>query len=244
MNYFGDNEGKEVVLTRSKSHGYKTLKIGSDVEMASPIDFVTENDNELVLHAIEEEPEKLQYTFLCEEFGLYGYKPKKGVSAKVSIIFCDDGKMLVTLLEGSLILKYNEDLIQPIVGDDKYPGVVADEVLWVNADMLLSHKQYFGDKIRQVHTQDFQYVFTLSGGKPSEGTSFILRRHTDEYVDLSLGHVAVMEDEERKKESAKRAQQLVRMSVPPENTEDDGLDFDFDDDEEEEDDDYGFEYED
>lgn len=242
MNYFGKGK-KEEIFTRSSCHGYKVLKIAEEVEMASPLEFVTENENELVLRVAEESDDNAEYTFICDEFGLYDYKNKGGMSAKVSVIFCDDGKMLVTLHQGTLILNYEDNLIQPVVGVEDCPRVVADDIYWVNADILLSNKAYFGDTIRQVHTQDFEYMFTLSGGKTNGCSSFKLKCHRDEYIDLSLGHVAIMEEEEKKKEEAKRAKQMLKMSVPVMETSS-GLDLDdvFDDDEEEEDD--FFEYED
>lgn len=241
MDYFGKGN-EELVITRSRCHGYKTLKISDKVSMASHVKFETENEDVLAVNVTEEESETKKITFLCDEFGLYGYKDKGGMYAKVSIIFCDNGKMLVTLHEGTLILNYEGDLVQPILGVDNCSKVTSpNNIYWVNADTILSNKCYFGNEIQQVHTQDFEYFFTLSGGKINDCASLKIKVHKDEFVDLSLGHVAVMEEELLRKEEAKRAKKIVGLSVSaPSQTGAIDID-DYGDDEEEEDTFYEYE---
>lgn len=216
--FFGKLNG-ETTLPRSKAHGYKSLKLCDSLGMAKEVDYNTSGEVlEVIGKPIEESKEKLEYVFLCKEFGLFGYKGgKSNPFAKISVIFCDDGWMLVTLRGGTLVINYDDQLLQPIVEDDNLsdtlPSIKEDEVYWVNQDTLLSHKKFFGTDFECVHIMDFEYVFTLSGGISKGLSSFRLAKHPDEYVDLSQGYIAMLEAEAGKKAQAKQARKIMQLTV-------------------------------
>lgn len=214
MKTFVGLEESNKVYKRSLAHGYKYLVIDDEVKMASPLSFVTdtyEGENALrvtVDKTVEGKVENPQFTFMCKEFGIYG--AKNNMYAKVSVIFCDDGNMLVTLLDGTLILNINDDLVQPVVGGMNTTKVVADEITWINADFLLARREYFTKvKFANVNVHDFEYVFTLK----ADVDSFTLRREDGEYVDLSLGYTALLEEQELKKKQALEAKKLVSLTT-------------------------------
>lgn len=234
--YFG--ESGRIELERSRCHGYKKV-VFDNVEVAQRLVAETQG-TDLVYKGVSISKEELsndvrQYTFICKEFGLYGIN----IPAKISVIFCDDGWMVVTLLEGTLLIDYDGQLLQPVIGDDTYPPVNTNKIFWCNTDSLLSLKDNFGDNIRSVHWQDFEYIFTISGGMEGSLRRFTWRANKDEYIDLSLGAVAVMEEQERQKESARQARNILKMTVYNvdrsqglEYDEDDVDDYDEDDDDE------------
>lgn len=225
--FFGNIEN--TIINRKKCHGYKHIKFDEGVETGSVITMETEDDTLLIKATGEQPVVGTQYTFLTREFGLYG----GDLTAKVSIIFCDDGLMLVTLKEGSILITHEDQILQPAVGGDTYPPVYTDEILWVNADTLLSGKKYFGDDLQQVHWQDFEYVFTLSGGIKNGLRSFKCKHHYAEYIDLSLGYIDEMHKVIEKRQEAKSAKNMMDMFQKAPST-----GFVFDDDDEE---DYSYE---
>lgn len=205
--FFGNLTDRE--FSRRKCHGYKKLVFDEGVVTGSVLDMVSGDDGEsLVVKATGETPvEGTGYTFLCKEFGLYD----DSVSAKVSVIFCDNGWMLVTLLEGSFLIKHEDEILQPTVGSGSYPAVYKDEILWVDADKLLSGKKYFGSEFQQINWQDFEYIFTVSGCIKNKLLSFRCKHHYDEYIDLSLGYIAKLEEKLLRKKQEEASRSILSM---------------------------------
>lgn len=214
---------------RTQGHGYNELKLDADLKIPSIARFATE-DRTLTVYGDGEQDGTESYTFMCKEFGLYGYRDRSDIYAKVSVILCDDGWMLVTLLDGTLLLDLDDQLVQPTTGErSAYPSVRPANIYWVNQDTLLGHKAYFGSKFACVNTQDYEYVFELHGGVYDGLSSFSMRAVQEEYVDLSQGYTAQCEYEEQQKQAARRARKLVTATVNTGGSSVVELDFDEDD---------------
>ncbi len=165
-----------------------------------------------------------EYTFICKEFGVFGQK--EGVSAKVSVIFCDDC-MLVTLMDGSLILNFNGDLVQPIVGAKVREKVSPSEICWLNADTIKSCINSSSRKYVNRFVQDFEYVFNIKG----EIGTYTLKFLSDEFADMSRGYTAELERQEKLQEDNKKVQSMMNAFVNKGGASDE-LDFEDEDDEE------------
>lgn len=205
--YFGKG-GERLEFTRSLSHGYKKAVFDESLSIGAVIETVTDNDT-LVYRKTDGEYEfgKDKLTFVCKSFGV-----TKDTPAKVSVIFCDNKDMIVTLHEGAIICMVNDKMVQPMVGNVEVCSPVANEVLLVDQDMLLSMKNYFGDEYHNKYWQDFEYFFTVKGGIDKAGCeSFNLKKHSEEYVDLSLGYVATMKERQELKEQQREASKIASM---------------------------------
>lgn len=227
--YFGKNNEEELVLTRSLSHGYKKAVISSELELGSEVCIFTDG-NSLLFNKEDGKFEFLKdkLMFVCKEFGV-----TKESNAKVSIIFCDNGEMIVTLHSGSVITMFDGKMVQPIVGDIEVSPVTPREVLWVNQDTFLGMKNYFGNEYNNRYWQDFEYFFTISGGIDKAGCSFSnIKKHPDEYVDLSLGYVATMQErdaERERQEADKKLAEIFTYNADNQNIEFEETDYDDDD---------------
>lgn len=207
--FFGKNN-EDVVLKRSFSHGYKELVVKKELEIGSVIDFVTEG-SKLVMQKTEGTFEygKDKITFLCKSFGLANNDP-----AKISVIFCDDGDMLITLHEGTLYIKHEDSILQPVVGSGSYGSVNASDILWIDEDRLLSGKSYFGDKLQCMNWQDFEYIFEVRGGKDKAGCEyFSVKLFRDEFIDLSLGYTATVREEMQRRERQATVDSIASMCM-------------------------------
>lgn len=221
--FFGNIENR--VLSRSKSHGYKYLKFSDEVETGSVIKLETEDDNLAVKVTGEQPVNGTYYTFLTKEFGVYG----KDIKALVSVIFCDNDWMLVTLKEGTILINHEDQILQPAVGEDAYPPVYADEIVWINAETLLSYKNYMKDELQKGHWQDFEYTYTVAGGIKGGLQSTTIKHHETESIDLSLGYIDELRKKLEKREEAKSARNMLDMFS---NQSSSGMQFDFEDEDE------------
>lgn len=193
-------DGQELKLNRSKAHKFTTIDL-TELGCGKSFEFEAREDS---LHGVPAEmPEEMRYTLVTKEFGVYAMKDK--VSAKIKVRFCDDGVMVVDLIEGAVLIKPEDDILLASVGVSSLPAVNEDEILWVDADKLLSYRQYWGG-LKSSMTQDFEYVFIIKGGKIGGIESFGLRQITDETIDISGGYIAALEAELKKKEDAKKIQ--------------------------------------
>lgn len=227
--YFGKG-GERLELTRSLSHGYRKAVIDESLTIGSVIETVTD-ENTLVYRKTDGEFElgKDKLTFVCKTFGV-----TKDTPAKVSIVFCDNKDMIVTLHEGAIICMVNDKMVQPSVGNIQTTSPVASEVLWLDQDTFLSMKNYFGDEYHNKYWQDFEYFFTVQGGIDKVGCeSFKLKKHNDEYVDLSLGYVATMKEQDEIHKQKREAEKIANMFqyTPNSNMEFEEIEEDYDDEE-------------
>lgn len=215
----------QTVYTRSRAKGYKRLVIGEDVdpEKGLPIELKT-NGTDLVISPAEDKKDDNEvYTILCKEFGLVG--EAAGIKSKISVMHCDNGWMLVTLLEGAIIINLENQLMMPVVGDAPAPKVVQQDICWVNANDLLDYNKYWGTKGQ--FYQDVEFVFTVSGDCIGGTRRFSIKHHRDEDIDMSLGFLAQYEQNQQNKKDAKATKELASAIL---NT-DSSSSYEFDDDE-------------
>lgn len=238
---FISDEGFERVFDSSRAKGHKRLLIEDDVEVMSPVEFVTQ-DTDLVMKKADDSDEQEVYTMLCKEFGCVGLTTD--FRSKISVIFLDDGWMLVTLLHGALVMNLENQLLMPTVGDDfKTPAVVPDDVCWVNANNLLEYGKYLGVKGQFMF--DVEFTFLVGGDKINNMRNFSIRAISDEDVDLSLGYIAAYEQKMKAKEDMRETKKIMEATLGAGSSSEDTYEFDDDDEEEDyEDEDETDEYDD
>lgn len=238
------SSNENLVLKRSKALQYKLIDL-SGLSCGEFFDFV--DSGEELTGIVTEEQENPVYTLVTKEFGLYGFS--NGVSTKVKINFCDNGMMMVDVIEGAVLIRPEGEVLLASRNVDGLPDVNVDEIFWVDAEKLLSYRSYW-DGLKSKYIQDFEYVFELKGGKRNNLNSFSVKLIKDEVIDISGGHISAIEARLKTKEDAKIAKaafdNLFRSSNTPlefeddedEDDSDEGLHFEEDD----YDDDYGYNY--
>lgn len=197
-------------IPRTMAHGYKSVVIAEDVNIGVPFEFQTvDNEASADLAAVAVEPVENAgecYTILCREFGLVN--GSKGDRSKVSVIFCDNGWMLVTLYHGCLVMNLGDQLLMPMVGDDvQQPQVVNDQILWVNADKLLGYKAYIGD--RGYFMYDYEFMLVLGGDNLRGMGNFMFKHLEDEDIDISYGYIAQHEQNKVKRAQAWETKRMM-----------------------------------
>lgn len=238
----------EKSYSRDRARGHKSLVIDDSIQSGSYIQFVTGDNDSLIMKeseiTAEDDSNEEVYTILCKEFGLFG--KYAGVSAEVSIIYLDNGYMLVTLWKGAIICYLNDELVLPNVDCGDLPNFTNDEIFWVNAEHMLSYSKYMDSK--QHFMYDFEFSYILSGDIRSGLSNFGYKHIDEEDIDLSLGYFAQYEQEVVAKAEAKKASQLTKLFTPvsgsmqlefeDDDYEDDEDEFEEDDEEEDFDDEY------
>lgn len=230
-----DNE--DLVLKKRNALQYKEIDFSS---LACGSTFTIEDaDDKLIGVSTEPDDEEPTYTLVTNEFGLYALS--SGIKAKVKVSFCDNGMMAVDLLEGAVIIKPEDDVLLVSKGVSELPSIDLNNILWVSADRLLAYSKYWKG-LQSKYTQDFEYVFVLSGEYKNDLESFTIKSVQDEVIDISGGHIAVLEAQQKTKEEAKAVKkgfnnfmsQVASSSASGYAFEDDDTDDDDEDDEDEE----------
>lgn len=215
-------------ITRERAKGYKNLVFADDVEHASYIDITTEGNN-LVVNSVEDNENDSEevYTMLVKEFGLFGLS--SGLKSRLSVIFLDNGYMLVTLYKGAIITYLNGEICIPNVEQDKFPNFAMDDIYWVNQETLLSYAKYMGEKGNFLYDFEFHY---LLGGEIKNGLSnFSFKLLGNDDIDISLGYYSAYLQTLEKKEDARATKKLANVIKQSISHDDEFDDFDDDDDE-------------
>lgn len=224
-------------ISRSRAKGYKNLIIADDVEHTSYIDIETDGNN-LVMKAVEDDENDSEevYVMLVKEFGLFGLS--SDLESKISVIFLDNGYMLVTLYKGAIITYLNGELCVPNVEQDKFPNFAMDDIFWINQEYLLSWGNYMDEKGNFLY--DFEFHYTMRGEVKNGLSNFAMRHLRDEDIDISLGYFGAYLQALEKKKDAKSTKKLfntIKTSMTHEDDFEDDFDDDDDDDTEFDDDD-------
>lgn len=215
------------VHERTLAKGHKRLVFDDDVDNFTPIKLRTEGTD---LYVGKAEPDKgrEEYTILCKEFGLIGYGV--GFKSEVSVLFLDEGYMLVTLHSGALLIYINGSLLMPTVGDLNEPTTVVDDIYWIDSRKLLQYEKYLGVKGEFMY--DVEFCFELSGDNVNGMSQFSLLPLPDRDIDLSLGYIAVCEDRRRLREEYLKSRDLNSKILSSSNTEEEDFeDYESDEDE-------------
>lgn len=186
----------ETNITRARANGYKHLVIDEKVDAPCMVEIVSEDLDtdapKLVvkpLYTSAKEPD--EYVFLCKSFGMVGYSAS--FENKVSVIFCDNDYMLVTLHKGMLVLQEDTDTLKVfVVGVKNVPMIEKDNILWKNAKDLMSFIRYMG--VKAPFPFDFEFMFELEGGVSVAMENFSLRHIDAEDIDISMGAFAILSE--------------------------------------------------
>ena len=229
-------------ISRSKAKGHTRLLIDKDVKSFGRYEMKTVG-TDLVISAIESDEEPTSFTFLCKEFGV---DEGKRFDSDISVIFLDEGYMLVTLKKGAIafMIEDEEGKINPLapsinIDSASIPKFKPDEILWVNIEKLMSFSRYFRE-FKPAFVFDFEFSFKVGGSNAGTET-FRFRSMSEEDIDISLGKYALYVDTKRKQQELKEASKLVKMfnntgadsSLDFDDDEDDDEGLEFDDDDEE-----------
>lgn len=205
MNVLVCGQGENLVLGKSKAFKYKELDFtGVSCGQAFHMD---ETENSLVAHVDStKNADDVTYSIITDEFGLYAMSER--IHAKVKVSFCDNGKMIVDLLDGIILIHPEDEIMSVSKNITEAPEVVLDRVLWVDANMILEYAQYWGT-LKSNHIQDFEFVLDLKGEKRGTLESFGLKHIKEETIDISGGHIAMLEMEMRKKEEEREKKEML-----------------------------------
>lgn len=206
--YFG--QGGVGMLSRGLSHGYKSLIMDEDLGMGNLINFET-SEEALVMSPVDGNADLSNdaITFICDSFGVCNIK------SKISIIFCDDGKMLVTLYYGMLHINYDGVVVSPACGITEDVSMRSG-IKWVDMDTILAMRQYFGTELQQRYYQDFEYFFEVCGGSDKNNcATWSCRCLKDEYIDMSLGFIAETEIKIMRRERQREVNKICAMFTNP-----------------------------
>ena len=224
------------LITRNRAKGHKSLIIDDSITSFSGFEMKT-NGNALNIIPNEFDGDPDAFTILCKEFGL---DDVKNCHSDISVIFLDNGYMLVTLYKGAIALNMEDEngetkLLAPSINIESNPNFDAESILWVNAENILSYSKYFNE-YKNLFLYDFEFFFQIAGTNENNMHSMKLKACKDKDIDISLGQYAQYLDIKQKKNESKRATNLMKMF----NSEQ-ALEFDDDDeDDTEDDDDYDY----
>lgn len=197
-------------LKRSRAKGYKSIVIDESATPPSSISFESDIDSSTLIlkgSEISDETAEAEYTILCKEFGLFGYSAK--FVSNISVIFCDNGWMFVTLHKGALAINLFDDVKVPVVGYTEVPRCDLQTINWVDAEVLLGYVSYLGDKGN--FSQDFEFGFDISGSKINGMKSIKVKHIAEQDIDISLGVFAKEQEAQEMKAQVKRVKEIQNM---------------------------------
>lgn len=229
-----DNE--DLKLSKNKAFQYKDIDL-SALKCGCSFEIQDMGDKLVGVEVPMDESEEPIYTVVTKEFGMYAMS--SGVKAKVKISFCDDGMMIIDVLEGAILIKPENEILLASRGVSDLPNVKTDGINWINAEDLLSYKNYWGD-MKEKYFQDFEFTLVIKGEVRNKFSSFGCLLVSEEVIDISGGAIAVIEAQLQLKEEAKQ----VRKGFSEIVSQASGSSYEFDDDDNDEDDESDNAYED
>lgn len=204
-------------LNRSKSHGLKKIVLGDGVEGHEAVNFRSDGSSLFLERTDYNEGEEENYMILCKEFGLIS--AGEDGRAKVSVMFCDEDYMLVTLYSGAIVVNVNGSPIMPMLGIDEnnVPNVVLDNVYWVSASHLMSYSRYMGMKGSCIY--DLEFMFSLAG-EAFPSPTFKFKHLGEEDIDISGGYIAQLEQKQALKEQMRSVSNILNNTLGMTGTDD------------------------
>lgn len=155
-------------FSRSQAKGFKTLKISEDFENGSTINFSFGDDviNGNLAEIQETEDTASEYSFIVKEFGVFSDYP-----SRLEVMFLDD-YMLVTLLEGAILINLGGEILTATNGidDSTLPKPTLNKIYWVKPDNLRTYARIWLGELKDF-TDDFliSIVAKYSGGSDRYG---------------------------------------------------------------------------
>lgn len=224
-------------FSRSRAKGYKNLVIDDDVISMGGFDFQTDGTTlRMVADNTEVDAEDEIYTILTKEFGLVGGATH--FKNDLSVIFLDNGWMLVTIRKGSIVVRIDGDMFLPSIGVTETPTVISDDIAWVNADYLLSYSNTINEPSKSLFMYDYEIFLSLGGHRVGGMWNSELKFYLDQFIDLSLGYIAQYEHRVKTREEAKAAKSLFDSMMSGRSDEEVNFDDEYLFGEDEEDDEY------
>ena len=200
-----DNYG--YLIERKRARGYKYVEIDKSVKAPCMVSISTKDldkEPKLLIKASNSKTKEPIYMFLCKEFGLSGYNAN--FENKISVIFCDNGLMLVTLHKGALSLRTNGELNLFVVDNEEIPSFERDNICWFDANKLKSYVAYY--KLQSKYVYDFEFMFSISAGTNARLSSVRVKHLEEEDIDMSLGAYAIeLESNTDMKETQEKIEQ-------------------------------------
>lgn len=188
-------------ITRRRANGYKKVEFSKDLNVPCMVsieskDLDSDQPTLFIKPISKEEKEPEQYMILCKEIGFVGYNAD--FSNNISVMFCDNDYMLVTLHKGMFVLQDNESTLKVFtVGVKDIPQVELNNILWKNAKDLISFVRYIDKKADFIY--DFDFAFKVKGGKHLNMDSFSVKHIDEDDRDISLGAFVVLNETVDKK---------------------------------------------
>lgn len=214
---------ESLVLSRSKASHIKEINF-NELKNGNSFNIVEEDGKFIGVASEEQEGDEDNpiYTFVTNEFGLYGMS--HGMSAKIKIRFCDKGMMVIDLIQGGILVRPEDKVLLGTRGIETAPALNLNEIYWVNMDKLLSYAKYWLG-LKSTYIYDFEYTFTVKGECINGMSHFGVHPHNDEDIDISGGAIAAVEAQLQAKAAAKQSRDWFNSLV----AESSGSNYEFDD---------------
>lgn len=236
-----------------KAKGYKKFIADPSLDRKF-VKIVDEEDgDDRILRVVEdtdaeEDGAEEEYIIVTKEFGLVG--KDKGISADIDFFFCDNDIIVLTLKQGALFVRLEDNVLMPSVNYENQANFTIDEIKWLDANWLKSFHKTIGDGTYALFLNDFQFRATVSGQVigVKDGSSGLsstgFKPDIEGYVDLSLGAYDVYKAQQQIKQDIKNTRNIVKQVSTTSSLsfgDDEDEDYMDDEDEDEEDDvDFGY----
>lgn len=225
-------------FSRSQAKGFKTLKIKSeDFENGSTINFSFDDDGVIkgnLAEVQETEDTASEYSFIVKEFGVFSDYP-----SRLEVMFLDD-YMLVTLIEGAIVINLGGEIITATNGidDSTLPRLTLNKIYWVKPDNLRTYARIWLGELKDF-TDDFliSLIAKYSGGSDHYGHANginVSLAGENCLIDISNGAVAKYKNFLERQKVTQASKDFIRSVLAPVSSSEDDFVFnedDYDDDE-------------